>query len=110
MFAIRKTKLEEVSPRPRRKKRKCETTSLMLIRSNYFSKTSIFKLPSSTIISHKALKDDLRLPTLDKKRHLEDEMDQFNPEKRKLVRIPIERLKPLPTDEVKRRFMLKYQF
>ena len=82
----------------------------MAIKSNYFSKTSIFKLPSSTIISHKAIKDDIRLPTLDKKRHLEDDQDQFNPERRKVVRIPIERLKPLPTDEVKRRFKLKYQF
>jgi hypothetical protein len=31
-----------------------------------------------------------------------------NPEKRRVVKIPIEKLKPLHPDEVKRRFMMKY--
>ena len=53
-------------------------------------------------------RDDVRLPALDKKRMLEED-EGFNPERRKVVRIAMERLKPLPTDEVKRRFMLKYQ-
>ena len=78
--------------------------------SNYLKKSSIFKLPSSTIISHKMAKEDIHLPSLEKKRQHEEDFDAFNPERRKLVRIPIEKLKPLPADEVKRRFMLKYQF
>ena len=51
--------------------------------------TSIFKLPSSsTIIHQKVIKDDVRLPTLDKKRNGE-EADSFNPEKRRVVKIPL---------------------
>lgn len=42
----------------------------MQITSKLDLKFSIFKLASSTIINHKIPKDDVRLPTLDRKRLL----------------------------------------
>ena len=58
----------------------------------------------------KISREELRLPTLDKKNKnifIEDSPD--NPEKKgRIIRIPMDRLKPLDSDEVRKRFLLKY--
>ena len=45
---------------------------------------------------------------MEKKKGAEDDLE-FNPEKRRVIKITLDKLKPVPVDEVKRRFMMKYQ-
>lgn len=61
----------------------------------------------------RASRKGLRLPVLEKRRNCvyprEDSIIE-NPEgKPKLVRIPMDRLKPLNSREVKQRFLMKFQ-
>lgn len=50
------------------------------------------------------------MPVLDKKgRNIFQEEAGENPERKgRLIRLPIERLKPLDSEEVRKRFLLKY--
>ena len=53
---------------------------------------------------------DVHLPVLDKKNKniFQDEVE--NPDKKtKVIRISLEKLKPLNPEEVKKRFLMKYQ-
>jgi hypothetical protein len=58
---------------------------------------------------------ELHLPALDKRMKLEfayprEDSIMENPEGRpKMVRIPLDRLKPLNSKEVKKRFLMKFQ-
>jgi hypothetical protein len=52
-------------------------------------------------------KQDIRLPLLDKRRG--EEVDDLE-DKRAVVRIALDKLKRLHPEEVKKRFLLKYQF
>lgn len=59
---------------------------------------------------NKISREELHLPALDKKnKNIFIEEPAENPEKKgKVIRIPMDRLKPLGSDEVRKRFLLKY--
>ncbi len=73
---------------------------------------SIFKQKSFSLMAKESEKE-MRLPVLDRRSKfiypLEDSINE-NPEGRAVrVRVALDRLKPLNSKEVKRRFMLKFQ-